>query len=164
MPTPATRWSGWTARAVLRANAQILEKAECRGETMEFASPPESSARALAVLRLLLFASFPCFIPVRTRAVARALFAHARVFFHLLPMISAYFSGVIDRFASARHDHEGQVPQQWRHLWSPVTGTPCKDCAHRRNQGMCVSSPPRPRGYRRKDCQPITKALRISHN
>jgi hypothetical protein len=37
-------------------------------------------------------------------------------FFTLMPVIRAYFVGSIDRFTSARHDHEGQVPQQWRHL------------------------------------------------
>jgi hypothetical protein len=33
-----------------------------------------------------------------------------------MPVIRAYFVASIDRFTSARHDHEGQVPQQWRHL------------------------------------------------
>ena len=54
-------------------------------------------------------------------------------FFILIPVIRAHLVSSADRFTGARHDHEGQVPQQWRHLSSPVTGLRTHT---EQNQGM----------------------------
>jgi hypothetical protein len=82
-------------------------------------------------------------------------------FFILVPVIRTHFVGWIDRFTGARHDHEGQVPQQWRHLSSPVTGLR----AHTEQTKACVVSFPTARDdlYRCERCEPITGALRIGH-
>jgi len=57
-------------------------------------------------------------------------------FFILIPVIRAHLVSSADRFTGARHDHEGQVPQQWRHLSSPVTGLRTHT---EQNQGMPTS-------------------------
>jgi hypothetical protein len=54
-------------------------------------------------------------------------------FFILIPVIRAHLVSSADRFTGARHDHEGQVQQQWRHLSSPVTGIRTHT---EQNQGM----------------------------